>query len=72
APYDADLLHHGTDTLNQLIMSLKVHGEDWVAIGKDVGLRASLCRRLYKDAAKILPSLKATALAGEANASHGV
>ncbi|KAJ2492323.1 myb-like DNA-binding protein bas1 [Coemansia sp. RSA 2050] len=72
ASYDADLLHHGTDTLNQLIRSLKVHGEDWVAIGKDVGLRASLCQRLYKDAVKILPSLKAAALAGEANANHEV
>ncbi|KAJ2755086.1 hypothetical protein GGI19_001938 [Coemansia pectinata] len=65
ASHDADLLHCGTDTLNRLIKSLAAYGEDWVAIGKDMGLRASQCQRLYNDVVKILPSMKAAALAGE-------
>ncbi|KAJ2907599.1 hypothetical protein GGI21_003726, partial [Coemansia aciculifera] len=65
APHDADLAHCGTDTLNRLVTALAAHGEDWIAVGKDVGLRASKCKRLYQDAVKILPSLKTTVLAGE-------
>ncbi|KAJ2075300.1 hypothetical protein GGH13_000707 [Coemansia sp. S155-1] len=65
ASHDADLLHCGTDTLNRLIRSLAAYGEDWVAIGKDMGLRASKCQRLYNNAVKIMPSMKAAALAGE-------
>ncbi|KAJ2578214.1 hypothetical protein GGH95_003439, partial [Coemansia sp. RSA 1836] len=63
--HEADLRRCGTDTLNRLITSLAVFGEDWVAVGKNMGLRASKCQSLYQDAVKIMPSIKATALAGE-------
>ncbi|KAJ2823792.1 hypothetical protein GGI24_003590 [Coemansia furcata] len=69
---DAQLLRCSTDTLNRLIRSLTAYGEDWVAIGKDMGMRASQCQRLYQGAVKILPSIRAAALIGDANVNHEV
>ncbi|KAJ2744657.1 hypothetical protein GGI20_002798 [Coemansia sp. BCRC 34301] len=69
ASYEVDMLCCGTDTLNRLIKSLAALGEDWIAIGKDMGMRASVCQRLYQDAVKIMPSIKAAARAGETRAN---